>query len=279
MPVCVRGFTAPWAAAGLTGKEWIGMCMSADPIVSKTKMPEDHVPLKLLTLTLDLLKSNELPEMAIGGAWCAVYQCGTGRPSFGLAALEGGVYELAVAQLHAIGSPADWISISRGKAGRAWKLIESTNNVPKAFAGSASRPDLEACVASGLFDMCLEAVVAVAAAGVGGLSDTNHGVLCMALSNIRATRAYPGCEPKIRSVLAGSLAFCLINELDYIQELGLTSATNAAQMCETHTLAAEATATNQLTLRPPPRRLFGVRPRRRWFRVQLLVAARRDSVR
>ena len=106
-----QGFTAPWAAAGLTGREWMGLLLGAEPIVSKKKLPEDDVQMKLMTLLLlELLKSNELPELATGGAWMGVHYCLTGHLGLGPAALGCVVFELAVAHLHAIGSPADWIS-------------------------------------------------------------------------------------------------------------------------------------------------------------------------
>jgi hypothetical protein len=106
-----RGYTEAWGAAGFTGREFLGLLMSAEPIVSKKKLPEDDVPTKMVTLLLELLKSNELPELAIGGAWTGVLSCVTGRPSIGPVALKHGVVELAVEQLQAIGSPADWVSI------------------------------------------------------------------------------------------------------------------------------------------------------------------------
>ena len=155
--------------------------------------------------------------------------------------LECGAFELAVAHMHAIGSPADWISISRGKAGRAFGLLGSIGGMAKCFAGQASRPDLAACVASGLFDLCIEAVAAFAAAGAEGLRDAHHCLMFCALTVVRDTRAQPGCESKIRSV-AGSLGFCLTNDLDYIQELGATTASVAAQICETPSFSCVATA-------------------------------------
>jgi hypothetical protein len=187
--------------------------------------------MKMMTLALELLKSNELPELAIGGAWCTIHYCLTGRPSLGPVALECGVFELAVAHMHAIGSPADWISISRGKAGRAYGVLASITDIGKAFAGHASRTDGAACAASGMIDVCIEAVAAFAAAGVDGLRDTHHSVLYQAMSVVRDYRAHPGCEAKIRSV-AGSLGFCLMNDLDFVQAIGATTAAAAAAICE-----------------------------------------------
>jgi hypothetical protein len=230
-PHFARGATKPWAAAGLTPLEIFGLFMTCDPIVSKKKLPEDDVPAKMLTLLIELLKANELPELVIGGAWDGVYRCILGRPSLGPIALEHGAMELAVAQLKAIGSPADWVSISRGRAGRGYEVMQAIGEVTKQFGGEASRPDLAACVASGLFDLCIEVIKVVAALGVDGLQDTHHAALYFTLSIVRNLHAQPGCEGKIRGA-ADALAFCLMHDLALVAELGMTSASTAAQICE-----------------------------------------------
>eukprot|EP01046_Picozoa_sp_COSAG06_P050418 COSAG06_NODE_7981_length_2312_cov_5.610120_2_plen_413_part_00 len=265
-----RGFTEPFRAAGITTPEFVGLWMGAEPLVSKKKLPEDDVPTKMLTLLVELLKANELPELAIGGAWTEVVCCVTGRPSMGPVALKHGVVELAAEHLKAIGSPADWVSISRGKAGRAYMALRAVSDMCKAFSGDSSRPDLAACVASGLFDLCLEAITAVAVVGVDGLQDAHHyAVYCTsaprhlirhqstqylltraiqrvltsvlshlrpcvhadALSLVRTCRAQPGCEGRIRSA-SGALAFHLMNDLDCCVDLGVTTGACAAQICE-----------------------------------------------
>eukprot|EP01043_Picozoa_sp_COSAG02_P047004 COSAG02_NODE_4461_length_5336_cov_3.180829_1_plen_238_part_10 len=102
-PAFVRGVTAPEAAAGRTVMEhmrtvralflhsihsstpscwftWrtidsrVVLCrrscvqwMSVDPIMSQKQMPSDDVPQQLLALSIELLRSRELPELAIGG--------------------------------------------------------------------------------------------------------------------------------------------------------------------------------------------------------------------
>ena len=84
--------------------------MSADPIASQKKMPSDDVPRRMLTLLLEMLKSDELEdddELLIGGAFVCVDICLTGRPSLASTAMECGIFEITVAQLNAIGSPAD----------------------------------------------------------------------------------------------------------------------------------------------------------------------------
>ena len=95
--------------------QWLGV----DPIASPKKTPSDDVPRQMLVLLVELLRSMELPELAIGGAWSACFWLVAARPGLCDTAMELGVVELAVEHLRAIGSPADMVSISRGKAGRA----------------------------------------------------------------------------------------------------------------------------------------------------------------
>ena len=110
-------------------------------------------------------------------------------------------------------------------------VVNGVTNWCKLFLGQPQRPDLEATIASGLFEECVSAVVAFAAAGAEGLHDTNHVSLSMTLNMLRYCRQHPGCEARIRS-LAPALAFCLENDLDYMEQLGITSASYAAQICE-----------------------------------------------
>ena len=73
-------------------------------------MPSDDIPLKMLVLLLELLKSGELPELAVGGAWfCVSTLMLRGSAALGPVALEADICGLAVAHLHAIGSTADWL--------------------------------------------------------------------------------------------------------------------------------------------------------------------------
>ena len=120
-------------------------------------------------------------------------------------------------------------SISRGDAGKAF-AVTAVANWTKGFAGQPQRPDLEAVVASGLFDECASAVAAVAAAGVEGLHDTNHAAFWCSLALLRNCRGQPGCEAKIRR-LAPALAFCLEHDLEHMEQLGMTTGSYAAQIC------------------------------------------------
>ena len=207
--------------------------MSTDPIISQKKMPSDDVPRRMMTLLLEMLKSGELADdddLLTDGTWNGVGFCLIGRPSLGPTALESGIFELVVAQLNAHGSPADWVSLSRGKAGRAGRVMLSLPNVFRSFAGQVNRPDVVALVSSGLFELCVEAVAAFAAAGMDGLGDTDHYVVVSALGFLRSCLAEPDCEVKIRSA-APALAFCLENSLDDTEELGYTTQMCAAQVC------------------------------------------------
>jgi hypothetical protein len=144
--------------------------------------------------------------------------------------MELGLFDLAVRHLRALGSPADATSISRGKAGRAKALLQATYDVTRCFAGQNARLDLDACVSSGLFDICVQMVAAFASAGTDGLQDTDHFSLSIALAYVSKCSSYPGCELKVRG-LASALAFCLEHSLDTAKELGYTTGAAAARVC------------------------------------------------
>jgi hypothetical protein len=64
----------------------------------------------MLVLLLELLKSAELPALAVGGAWdCISLLCMRGSAALGSVALELDVCGVAVAQMQAIESRGDWV--------------------------------------------------------------------------------------------------------------------------------------------------------------------------
>lgn len=65
---------------------------------------------QMLLLSIELLQSGELPELAVGGAWCTLTNivC-RGSVPLGLVALEADICGLATAHLRAIGRAADWM--------------------------------------------------------------------------------------------------------------------------------------------------------------------------
>ena len=228
-PAVARGYTAPSVAAGYTAWDWITQWVRTDPMFCQSRV-SDQVPKQMITLLLQLLKSGELPELAIGGAWFAIYVCIQGGPALGSLAVDLGVMELAAEHCHAVGSPANMISISAGKAGRAFGVLVGSQAVTKSYSGKATRPDLDAFVAAGLFDICIEGIQAFAARGVSGLSDTHHNLVAFLLRGLNICRAQPNCEAKIRSA-AGALAFCVDNDLDHIGEVSSTGSFAATLAC------------------------------------------------
>jgi hypothetical protein len=204
--------------------------MTRADLLGKHQMPSDEVPQQLLSLLVELLRSDELPEPVVGGAWGRVSNCLSGRPSLGPTATELGLFGLAERQLQALGSPVDAVSISRGKAGRAHMVLGAAYDVTRCCAGQKARPDLDAFVSSGLLDVCVHMVAAFAAAGVDGLQDVDHFALNYALVFLSKCGSYPGCESKIRGV-ASALAFCLEHSLEVMEELGYTTGAGAARVC------------------------------------------------
>jgi hypothetical protein len=71
----------------------------------------EELPRQLLLLLFELLRSGDLPELVIGGAWtCAMNLFGySTRRALGPVGLESDICGLAVAQLRALGSPDDWM--------------------------------------------------------------------------------------------------------------------------------------------------------------------------
>ena len=108
------------------------------------------------------------------------------------------------------------------------------------FNGQSHRPDLEAIVASGLFEECASGVASFAAAGVDGLGDVNHLALFFVLVVLRTCRQQPGAEARIRS-LAPALQWCLEHDLDWVEQLGSTTGSYAAQICESMVAHCRAT--------------------------------------
>ena len=73
-------------------------------------MAADDTPHQILLLSLELLQSGELPELAVGGAWVVANDLMTrGSAPLGPVALEADICELATAHLRAIGPAADWM--------------------------------------------------------------------------------------------------------------------------------------------------------------------------
>ena len=101
----------------------------------------------------------------------------------------------------------------------------------RAFTATGTRPDLEAIVASGLFEHSLSVVRAFETAGVEGLGDASAALLFCALCIVKYLHTHPGCEAKIRG-LGSALAFAMEHSLDVITTMGITTGAYATQICE-----------------------------------------------
>ena len=132
-------------------------------------------------------------------------------------------------------------SISRGKAGRGGRVFGTIVNWVRLFNGQSHRPDLEAIVSSGLFEECASGVASFAGWTWMGWGTSTMELYC-ALSVLRNCRQQPGAEARIRS-LAPALKWCLEHDLDYMEQLGTTTGSYAAQICES--VAAHCRATVQ----------------------------------
>eukprot|EP01046_Picozoa_sp_COSAG06_P024338 COSAG06_NODE_1980_length_7926_cov_10.286061_2_plen_561_part_00 len=231
-PATVRGWEVlePAAMSGRAMTEYQRFCdtvLRGDSVFSKNHMPSDDVPRQLLNLLVQLLRSHELPELAIGGAWKQLELCFIGRPRLGPVAVELGLIDLATEHLRALGSPAYVLSISHANARHENSALFTTYGLTKLYAGQHARPDLDACVSSGIFDICSEAVRMFALAGEDGLRDTSSGALGIALEIIGRCSGQPSCEPKVYD-LATPLAYCLEHSLNYAPEAGRTTGAMAA---------------------------------------------------
>ena len=229
-----RGADAPVRAAGCaTVRDWLAIWLSADPITSKKKMPEDAHPRALLRLCLEMLGAEQQPPGALQatGLWTAVRNCLAGRPAVGKYARELGIFEIAVSNLRRAGTAAEWPSISSGHGAWAGYALNAVSETTKAHNADQVRPDKEALLSSGLLDACLAAVQAFEQRGTDGVADTHHWAIYHSLGLIRNMVGYqPECRAKVRGI-ASSLAFALENDLPAIEEIGLTAAATAANIC------------------------------------------------
>ena len=111
----------------------------------------------MLTLLVGLLRTDELPELAVAGALYAANQCMQGRPAVSRVALELGLVELVSSQLSRAGAAADWLSTVQtadqsGSAGRVTAIASGGNlavsMIVGGFSDSEARPDLDALLSS-----------------------------------------------------------------------------------------------------------------------------------
>ena len=160
-------------------------------------MPDDESVFRLFNLLMELSNDGgNLPQSVMGGTWCAIRDIMIiSRRGVGELALEADVYGVLLAQLRAIGGPADYASISRGGAAAYGSML-----LQAAAVTYKTAPDIRPVVSSGLFEESAAAVEAIAAAGVDGLQDTDHCALCALLGLLRNCSKLPDCEGRLRSL-------------------------------------------------------------------------------
>eukprot|EP01043_Picozoa_sp_COSAG02_P000335 COSAG02_NODE_6_length_64796_cov_76.792865_18_plen_369_part_00 len=230
-----HGWTRPFAAAGFgSAKEFIGLFMAEHPIASAKRCPDDDKPIRMLTLLVGLLRSGEVPDLAIGGALYVANQCIQGRPAVVRVGLELGVIELVSAQLLRCGAPSEWLSTAY-RPGKTIRGIAVGGLTAVGFSvrnsGSEARPDLDALESSGLLDQLVSALHAFEQGGVHGLQTTDIAAMLQLLSILRKSTSRPTANSLIRS--AGSaIAFAMEHSLDFCEEVGYTTGSVAAGLCE-----------------------------------------------
>lgn len=73
------------------------------------KLPGDDVPARIARLVVELLRTNGLAELVIGGAWNTLKIVLLGRPAVCSLLLETDICRLALTHLQRIGSAAEWV--------------------------------------------------------------------------------------------------------------------------------------------------------------------------
>lgn len=220
------GCTGVARAVGISEREWLGAYMSG-PLAGKTHLPTDEIPLKLAMLWMELAKAPEqLPAWALPGVWQCLVDCCMSRPAVAKAALELGLIELVVAQLQALGTQTERLSMP-GAGG----MMQAATTIVTRQPAETQEAIISSWVSSGFFDECVATVAAFEQRGVEHVHKTYSQVLTVALRTLEQSTKAPGCEAKIRGV-ASALAFAQDNSLDYTAGLGTTTgATATALIC------------------------------------------------
>eukprot|EP01043_Picozoa_sp_COSAG02_P051663 COSAG02_NODE_5468_length_4297_cov_3.717008_2_plen_388_part_00 len=231
-----HGYKGTMAAAGFGSPlDFVDIFMAEHPIVSVQRCPDDDKPTTMLTLLVELLRSGELPDLAIGGALLAVQFCISGRPTVARASVELGVFELVAAQLLRSGAPSDLLSTAYrpGKTGRGhlYGGFGAVSNTINGFGDSEARPDLDALVSSGLLDQLVSTLRAFEQSGVESLETTDKSGMVHVLGILRKAIIHPNVQALMRTT-GSVIAFAMEHSLAWCEELGWTSGAYAAALCE-----------------------------------------------
>ena len=235
----IRGISGPCIA--VLGSSLAFLTMSRkDDMITRLARSEPQLyaalPMKMTSLLLDLVRGGvtsegaPLPGATIGGAYWAIFSWASATVECAKFLVQAGLCDLAMVTLRAVGSPAQWVSVSQGADGQSHAAINLIKEVMKSCSGEQDRPDHEAFVSSGLFDELIDGVKAVASGQVP-LDDVNHMAFGNALNALgRSGLERPDCQQAIRGI-ATELAFCLENSLEMAEDIGASTAQMAAQVC------------------------------------------------
>lgn len=219
-----KGWTGANQAAGLTDPEWIGNAMTS-PLLGKKHLPTDEMPLKLVTLLMELAKAPEqLSAWVLPGVWQLVADSVMTRIAVGKVLFELGLVELAVAQLHALGTAAERLSTPG-----AGVIMQVAMQITLGQPTETQQAITSSWMSSGFFDECIATMAAFEQRGVEQLPNAHSELVYFALSTLEKCTKVPGCEAKIRGV-ASALAFAQDNSLDFMTGLGYTTGSTATSL-------------------------------------------------
>ena len=225
------------AAVDLTAKEWIGMFFAEDPFGSPQQCPTDDKPIKMVSLLLELLRSDEVPDLLNPGLLFAVNITLQRRPAVVGKAMELNLIEVIMAQLSRAGTPSECLSVARRSssqiAGRGYLFAgcSAVMQISLNRDSSTGRSNLDVLVSSGLFDYLVSALREFERGGVQGLQTVDIGAVFGVITILRSAATYPDCATQIRDA-ASALAFAMAHSLDFCEEFGMTTGSHAAALCE-----------------------------------------------
>ena len=227
---CTIPCTAAFGAAGTMG--WLGAFMKAHPIVSRRLCASDDLPTKLTLLLMEQLRGGQLPAPFVaGGAMDALWGASSGRPAVLKMLAQSDIFDMVLAGLRSVGSPAEWLSIKHGGGALAGGAFALLKDLLKAFENEEARPEAALFYSSGLYDECIDALCAMEARGEPGVADTNCMVLGQLLNSLtRRDTTITAGEERMRGA-ATALKFIIDHPLECISQLGATCDGMAVGIC------------------------------------------------
>jgi hypothetical protein len=220
--VSVMGNTATADAAGLSEMEMMIVLGSIFPCY-----PDEARTLKLVELTMDLLRRKQLPDAATVGCWTILAYGGLSVPAVGKRLFDLGIFELCMTELRSA-SPMDWARIQDRDDGRFGMAMHALQQVglpsPLLTVGDLTAKATE----TGAFQASLSVIKSaeiIADSKLLQRCSVHIGGLCFLLNMDSA-------DAKVRQSIreaASSLRFLLelTPPLDWCRDFAITSVTHA----------------------------------------------------